>query len=159
MACDELSKACQKVGRFLHDFALVEQEINQRIADILKLKGDAADVVAYTVAFRKKVDMLQIVALETAPSEEKKGIKTLISAIDDQNKNRNLMAHCSFKPAKDEAVQFKSTVATGGKVKVRDPLWTKLQFEQASAKLKKIQEELGRLKPRRGSKPRISTRH
>jgi hypothetical protein len=53
MDCDDLSKACEKVGRFLHDFALVEQEINERIADILNLKGDAADVVVNILSSKR----------------------------------------------------------------------------------------------------------
>ena len=36
---DDLSKACAKVGRFLHDFALVEQEINDGIVQMLDLTG------------------------------------------------------------------------------------------------------------------------
>jgi hypothetical protein len=41
---EQLFLACQKVGLFLHKFALLEQEVNERIADLLKLQGEAADV-------------------------------------------------------------------------------------------------------------------
>ena len=68
---DHLSKACAKVGRFLHEFALVEEEINKGIAQILALKGDAAEVVANGVDFIRKANLLRTVALETAPEAER----------------------------------------------------------------------------------------
>lgn len=147
MASDELSKACEKVGRFLHDFALVEREINERIVDILNLKGDAADVVANSVDFFRKANILRTVAFETAPPEEKDAIGKLFSAIAKENENRVLLAHSAFEPAVDGGVQFRRTIAKDGKVKVHDPLWTKQQFEQASVRLKDIQTKLTKLKP------------
>jgi hypothetical protein len=78
---DELSLACQKVGRFLHQFALVEQEINERIVDMLGLKGAAAQVVAHDLDFFKKVNILRIIAIETAPAADKRFIKGLFKAI------------------------------------------------------------------------------
>jgi hypothetical protein len=148
MACDDLSKACQKVGRFLYDFALVEQEINERIAAILNLKGDAADVVSNSVDFFRKANILRTIAFETAPPEEKDAIGKLFSMIAKENDNRVLMAHSSFEPANEEGVQFSRTVARDGKVTVHDPLWTKQQFEQASARLTDIQGKLAKLRPK-----------
>jgi hypothetical protein len=148
---DELAKACQKVGRFLHDFALVEREINRRIADILDLKGRTADVVldGLEIPFFKKVDLLAVIALETAPDlKEQRKIRKLISSIAEQNINRIVMAHSAFEPTQGEAVQFRRTVAKKGKLTVQDPLWTKQQFEQASATLMRLQDKLRELKPR-----------
>ena len=74
---DDLSKACAKVGRFLHDFALIEQEINADIVQILDLKGAAADVIANGLDFFKKANLLKTVALETAPQAEKEDVEKL----------------------------------------------------------------------------------
>ena len=63
---DDLLKACAKVGRFLHDFALVEQEFNDGIVQILDLKGAAADVIANSLDFLRKHNLLRTVALETS---------------------------------------------------------------------------------------------
>lgn len=148
MCNDAVSLACQKVGRFLYDFALMEQDINERIIDILQLKGGAADVVAHSLDFFKKVNILRIIALDTAPTEERKPTEKLFSAIAAQNDNRILMAHCPFEPSDDQSVQFRRTVAKDGKVKVKDPLWSKKQFDEASADLNGIREKLNKLKPR-----------
>src|SRR5215468_5844160 len=110
---DDLSKACAQVGRFLHEFALVEQEINNGIVQILDLKGDAADVIAHDIDFFRKVNLLKIIALETAPKTEKKSISKLFSAVAKQNNDRLLMAHSRFEPAAAEGVQFRRTVAKG----------------------------------------------
>ena len=147
MACDELSRACQKVGRFLHDFALVEQEINEGIAAILKLEGYAADVVVNSIPFFNKANLFGTIALGTAPDDEKEGIKTLFNKIADENQNRVLMAHSRFEPAKDEAVQFWRTVAKDRELKTQDQVWSKQKFEQASKRLKKIKDKLAKLKP------------
>ena len=48
-SADEVSLACQKVGRFLYDFARLEQEINERIVDILQPQGSAADVISHSL--------------------------------------------------------------------------------------------------------------
>jgi len=111
MACDELSLACQKVGRFLHDFAILEKEINERIVDILRLKDEAADVVTHSLDFTKKSNILRTIAVATAPKDAKKSVDKLFNRIADHNEERILMAHSGFEPAANEAVQFKRTVA------------------------------------------------
>ena len=147
MACNQLSLACQKVGRFLHDFASLEKEIDERIVDILQLKDDAAQVVANSVDFFRKLNILRTIAQATAPENEKKSVEKLFSAIAEHNNNRVLMAHSVFEPAADESVQFRRTIAKDGKVKVQDPLWSKNDFEEASAQLKKTCDGLAQLRP------------
>ncbi len=132
---DDLSKACAKVGRFLHDFALVEQEINGGIVQILDLKGTAADVIANSLDFIRKVNLFRTVALETAPEPEKEGVGKLFSAIAAQNDDRILMAHSTFELAADDGVQFRRTVAKDGKIKKEDLRWTKQKFEQSYNRL------------------------
>ena len=148
VAEDDLSKASAKVGHFLHEFALVEQEINQGIVKILDLKGDAADVVAHGIDFFRKANLLRTVALETAPEAERGCIGKLFSAIAEQNNDRILMAHGVFEPAAEEGVQFRYTVAKDGKVKKHDPLWTKQNFENSYKRLRDIREKLMELCPR-----------
>lgn len=145
---DDLSKACAKVGRFLHDFALVEQEINDGIVQILDLKGAAADVIANNLDFFRKVNLLRTVALETAPQPEKGDINKLFSAIAEQNDDRILMAHSTFELAVDDSVQFRRTVAKDGKIKKEEPLWTKQKFEQSYKRLQDIRDKLTKLHPR-----------
>lgn len=145
---DDLLKACAKVGRFLHDFALVEQEINDGIVQILDLKGAAADVIANNLDFFRKANLLQTVALETAPEPQKGGVKTLFNAIAAQNDDRILMAHSTFELAADDGVQFRRTVAKDGKINKTDPLWTKQKFEQSYKHLLDIRDKLTELRPR-----------
>ena len=97
MCSDALSMACEKVGRFLHDFALLEREINNGIIAILELEGGAAEVLSQKLDFAKKVTLLKTIAMETAPPEEKQDIDTTFKAVWKQNENRLLMAHCSFR--------------------------------------------------------------
>jgi hypothetical protein len=143
---DDLSKACAQVGRFFHEFGLVEQEINNGIVQILDLKGDAADVIAHDIDFFRKVNLLKIIALETAPETEKESIGKLFSAVAEENNDRILMAHSRFEPAAAEGVQFRRTVAKGI-VKKLDPLWTKQDFEDSYKRLRHIREKLTALTP------------
>ena len=139
---EELSKACAKVGHFLHEFALVEQEINQCIVQILDLKGDAADWVVRKITFGNKSILLKIAALETAPPEERETMNELFTNVSKQNKNRNVMAHRIFEPADNDGVQFWPTVAND------DSLWTKQRFEDSYQDLHAIRENLKQLRPK-----------
>jgi hypothetical protein len=145
---DDLWKACAKVGRFLHDFALVEQEINDGIVQLLDLEGAAADVIADNLEFFRKANLLLTVALETAPQPEKEDVEKLFRAIAKQNNYRNLMAHSTFELAADDGVQFRRTVAKDLKIKKQDPLWTKQEFEQSYTRLQDIRDKLTKLRPR-----------
>jgi hypothetical protein len=116
------------------------------IVSILGLKGDAANVV-HAIDFFKKVNILRIVATETAPPEHKSKLKSLFSDIATQNNNRLVMAHCRFELAASDAVQFKRTTATDGKVTVVDPLWTPQMFADASAKLAELRDALRQVRP------------
>ncbi len=148
MSEDDVSKACAKVGRFLYEFALVEREIDEGIIKVLDLEGGAADVLANGLDFFRKANLLRTVASETAPDKEKAGIGKLFNAIAEQNNDRVLMAHSTFAPAADEAVQFRRTVAKDGKINKQDPLWTKEKFEGSYTRLKEIRDRLTELRPR-----------
>jgi hypothetical protein len=148
LVADDLSLACQRVGRFLHGFALLEHELNARIIEMLRLQGEGADVLAHGLDFAKKLNLLRTIAVVTAPSNDKKRVETLFSAIFEMNNDRILMAHCPFEPAGADAVQFRRTVAKDGKVNVKDPLWPSTKFDSAYANLENHRQALGELKPR-----------
>jgi len=103
----DLNAACEKVGRYLYEFALLEREINASIVQILDLKSDAADVVSHSLDFFKKVNLLKIVANETAPKEDVDELQDLFNDIAKLNEGRILMAHGAFEPAPNDAVQFR----------------------------------------------------
>jgi hypothetical protein len=148
---DELSLACQKVGLFLHKFALLEQEINERIVDMLELKGLAADVIAHSVDFFKKLNLLHTVAVGQTPPKEKQRVKKIFDDIAKQNNdNRVVVAHSRFEPALKGSVQFRRTVARDGKVEVQDQknLWTVAKFTEEFKKLDELRTKLNELKPR-----------
>ncbi|MGE0061430.1 MAG: hypothetical protein AB7T86_05055 [Xanthobacteraceae bacterium] len=147
MSEDELSQACSKVGRFLYEFALVEDGINGCITDILQLKGDAADVVAHSVDFFRKANLLRTVAMNTGPAADRTKITKLFSAIAEQNNNRVMLAHSVFEPAEGGGVQFRRTVAKDGAVKKQDPLWTHKDFAASYNRLQEICEQLKELRP------------
>lgn len=135
------------MGRFLYEFALVEHEINEGIVQILGLKGDAADVVARSVDFFRKLNMLRTVAVELALESDKKKVGKVFSKIAEQNQDRILMAHSPFEPAPDEAVQFRRTVSKDGNVKKQDPLWSKQDFENAYQHMSEVRAKLKELRP------------
>jgi hypothetical protein len=147
VAEDDLSLACQRVGLFLYKFALLEQEINNRIIDILELKGDAAGVVAHSLDFFKKLNILRIVAIERTPEAERHSVEQIFNAIAGQNENRKLMAHCRFEPSETTgSVQFRRTT-THAKVKVEDPLWSPKKFTEEFEKMDVLLAKLNGLKP------------
>jgi hypothetical protein len=143
---EQLLLACQKVGLFLHKFALLEQEINERIVDLLKLEGVAAVVLLDSryLSFKNKLEILTLVASEKAPEAEKTDVAEIFHAIDAQNTNRNLMAHCRFEASANESVQFKRPIKVK---KQKDPLWLKEQFADETKKLEELRESLKKLRP------------
>ncbi|MFK9738637.1 hypothetical protein ACJENG_24855, partial [Escherichia coli] len=80
---------------------------------ILDLKSDAADVVSHSLDFFKKVNLLKIVANETAPKEDVNALQSLFNDIAKLNEGRILMAHAAFEPAANDGVQFRVTSARG----------------------------------------------
>lgn len=104
-------------------------------------------MIAHDLPFFKKLNLLNVVARETAPEQEKKNVDDLFNAIAARNEERILMAHSAFEPAENESVQFRRTTASHAKIKVHDPLWTKKQFEDASVKLNEACEKLKALRP------------
>jgi hypothetical protein len=137
---EQLLLACQKVGLFLHKFALLEHEMNERIVEILKLNDDAADVVARDLDFIKKWKLLETVVVGGQPAGKKKHVKTILNAISDQNNHRKVAAHCRFEPAANGSVQFRRTRA-------EHPLWTETDFAERFKKLDELRAALNALKP------------
>ena len=122
--------------------------MNERIVDILQLKDDAADVVAHSLDFFKKFNLLKTVAIGQTPPDEKKRVEDIFSGIAKQNDSRTMVAHCRFEPAAKGSVQFRRTVARDGKVKIDDPLWTPEKFAEEFEKLDDLRAKLaGELKP------------
>lgn len=142
----DLDMACQKVGRFMHDFAEVETEINGAIVDILSLKGNAASLV-HSIDFMKKLNMLRTITLDLASEGEHSDLEKLFSLIAQENDSRQIVAHSAFQAATAGAVQFKRTTAKNGKITEHDPLWTQQQFEQASERLNACRKKLRHLRP------------
>jgi hypothetical protein len=127
--------------------ALVEQEINDSIIQILGVTGDAANVIPNEIDFAKKTNLFLIAAIETAPAAEKGDVEKLCNKIMAQNNDRQVMAHNSFEPAANDGVQFKRTTAKG-KIRKDDPLWSKQKFEQSYKALQDIRQELTEFRPR-----------
>jgi hypothetical protein len=120
--------------------------MNERIIDLLQLKGVAAVVLLDSnfLSFRKKLDVLKVVAIEKAPIAEKTNVERIFSGIAEQNANRNLMAHCRFEAAASESVQFRRPVKVKSQI---DPLWPKEKFEDQIEQLDELRQSLKGLKP------------
>jgi hypothetical protein len=136
-------------------FAILEQEINERIFDLLKLEGAAADVVAHSVDFFKKWSLLRFVAIEKTPPRGRERVRNIFSGIEEQNRNRILMAHCRFEPAANDSVQFRRTVVKA-EIKIDDPLWSPQKFEIEFKKLDDLRAKLIGLKPLKTDEDRTS---
>lgn len=141
---EALDEACRKVGRFLHDFALLEREVDAALAHMLRLKEGAADVVAAAVDFAKKVVILRIVALEAAVADPGLWgqLDVMLKKIMSVNEDRVVVAHSRFGPAANGAVQFRRSSATGKALKALDPLWSADKFEQSAKAMLKLRAEL-----------------
>ena len=134
---DDLSLACQKVGLFLHKFALLEHEMNERIVDILQLKDQAAGVVAHGLDFFKKFNLLKTVAIgQRRPPDEKKHVGKIFSGI---ARSKTIAPDCDgssclFEPAINGSVQFRYTLAKDGKVDIKDPFCGPRRSSRANSK-------------------------
>jgi hypothetical protein len=132
----------------MHDFALVEHEIDAGIAELLSLNDFAAAVIADSMTFHIKANCFGTIAIKLAPKEEKKELEKLINEIiHEASSNRNMMAHSRFELADGEAVQFRRTTARERKVTTHDPLWSKEDFEKKSKRFMEIAERLRKIRP------------
>lgn len=125
----QLDNAFRLVGRFLYEFALLEDAIDAGLAKILDLKGAAAKIATANMDFSRKVRTLRSAEVAKAAkpnAERKKFVDDTFSRIMEANNWRIIVAHSTFRESKS-GVKFVRVVADK-KLKVTDEIWTERQF-------------------------------
>jgi hypothetical protein len=144
---DPLEAACLLVGRFQYHFGRIEQKIDEAVIKLLDLDAKAAPIVTGSVDFAKKVNFVRTAAYQQAGNEKDKQFteRTCKDVFDINNPVRQIVIHSSFEPATHGGVQFKRTVATGGRVQVDVQVWDDEKFSKHYSKMRELETELDKL--------------
>src|SRR5262245_18949178 len=67
---DDLHRAFAHVGQFLHHFALLEKEIDQSLAKLLKFTPAVANLITRTMSFTKRFQFVYAVTLNYFHDED-----------------------------------------------------------------------------------------
>lgn len=110
-------RAWALVGRFLHDWAFVEEQLGNVIAKALNLTSVQTAILGANLTFKAKIDIAKSVLEITffsKKTDKESFSKTLKDIADFYTRQRNLIAHVPFGPSDDSAaVQFLQIKAKG----------------------------------------------
>jgi hypothetical protein len=143
---DPLDRACALVGRFLYHFGRVEQKVDQAIIKLLDLDEKVAPAVTGSIDFFRKVNLVRASAhMQASTEESEKFADNTCKDVFKINDERQVIAHSSFAPTPEGAVQFSRTVTKEGRVRVVDPVWTEATFKGHYAEMTRLEAKLDRL--------------
>jgi hypothetical protein len=143
---DPLEKACSLVGRFQYHFGRLEQKIDQAVIKLLDLDERTAQIVTGSVDFAKKLNFVRTSAYEqAATAENKKFADDTCNSVFEINTTRQTVIHSSFEPTSDSCVQFKRTVAKGGRVRIDSLVWDDKEFLKYTTKMSTLEADLDKL--------------
>lgn len=142
-----LSHACQQVGRFLYNFALLEEEMNLVIGQVLDTEEDLTDILAANLDFFRKIKIIRsAVASQPNWANKKKDKANKIAAkIISHNNDRRIVAHSAFSAGTKGKVVFRRAVADE-KLKRENPTWDGAMFRAKFAGLQTTTTELAVLR-------------
>jgi hypothetical protein len=145
---DQVSSACEMVGRFLYHFSRIELGLDEAIAKLFKLEPGAAEILTANVDFSRKVNLL-VTMVELQAPDMAKGwndqAQKLLSAIRGLNDpHRQTIAHSRFEPEGSDAVRFIRVVAKG-KLSRKELVWTRSDFLRRYEEMQRISDELSQL--------------
>jgi hypothetical protein len=135
------------VGRFLYQFARVEQKIDQAVIKLLNLDEKTAPIVA-SIDFAKKLeDLVRASAYKELKDakKEKKFAKDVCDRVHDVNRHRRIVAHASFEPAPGGGVLFSRAVTEKGSVRPVAEPWTDENFATLYAEMTALEADLDKL--------------
>jgi predicted ester cyclase len=147
------AEAHRLVGKFLQNYALLEQALDAGIGKLLKLEGAKNDIVCANIPFAKKIGVLfsaEEFLSEVPDAERKKKLKKLWSTMEELNQKRVMFAHNSFSSDGKGGISFRRVVAKK-KLEVSDIPLTSKQVEKlctdAVALAFQIEELVSDMKP------------
>jgi hypothetical protein len=142
---DPLETACSLVGRFQYHFSRVEQKIDQAVIKLLDLDEKAGPIVTGSVDFAKKLNFVRTSAYQQAVNDEgKEFAEKTCKDVFAVNGVRQIVIHSSFEPH-NGGVQFRTTVAAAGRVRVDDQVWNDSKFSEHYSTMRKLEAELDKL--------------
>lgn len=130
-ALDHMARACERVGRFLYHFALLEQAIGGGVAKLLKLDPIQSKVVMANLDFTRKVNILFSAESEASSipkSARKKELENTFSVIMRMNERRIILAHSPFTYVGSEGVRF-DRVTARKRLLHKEEVWTDADFD------------------------------
>jgi hypothetical protein len=138
-------RAYAHVGRFIYQFARVEQKIDQALIKLSDLDERVTPIVAI-IDFGRKVDLMRRSAnAQVSNAKDKKFANETCDRVHEINRHRRMIAHVPFEPASSGAVQFRKTVTKDGVVCLVDEPWTDKEFSECYEEMSALEIALNRL--------------
>jgi hypothetical protein len=137
---DQLSVACELVGRYQYHFSKIEEALDRGVAKVLDLNEGAAAIVCANLDFVKKCNIIKsAVALQFTDTTGDLG--QLMKDIAGLNQpDRQTVIHSTFEPYGD-GVRFHRV--TANKKLQRNPIdWSEDRFEKSFTKMDGLSGEL-----------------
>jgi hypothetical protein len=107
------------VGRFQYHFGRIEQKIDQAVIKLLDLDDKAGPIVTGSVDFARKLNFVRTSAYQQAVNDDDKRFADhTCDRVFKINNVRQIIIHSSFEPASNGGVQFRTTAAKDGRVRV-----------------------------------------
>jgi len=148
---DPLEAACLLVGRFMYHFGLVEQKIDQAVIKLLRLDKKCVPIVGLLDFARKVEDLVRVNAVMQAKRKDKDFVNDVCNRAHTVNGRRRIVAHASFKPARDGGVLFSRAVTAKGSVLPLSQPWSDEDFATLYADMTALEADLdkviARIKP------------
>ena len=139
---DPLEAACLLVGRFMYHFGLVEQKIDQAVIKLLRLDKKCVPIVGLLDFARKVEDLVRVNAVMQAKRKDKDFVNDVCNRAHTVNGRRRIVAHASFKPARDGGVLFSRAVTAKGSVLPLSQPWSDEDFATLYADMTALEADL-----------------
>lgn len=143
-ALDAETEAQTLVGKFLQNFAQLEQALDQGIAKLLGLQGGAEHIVCSSIPFAKKLGVFfsSEGLLGSLPDAKRKArLSKTRSAILEMNTRRVMFAHSPFSSAGSGRIVFRRVVADQ-KLSISSVELTAVQIDTFCAQLQGLGVEI-----------------
>jgi hypothetical protein len=143
---DKLARACLLVGQFMYHFGLVEQKIDQAVIKLLRLDKKCAPIVGLLDFAKKANDLVRANAVMQATNRKDKDfVNDVCNRANAVNGRRRIVAHASFKPARDGGVLFSRAVTAKGSVHPLSQPWSDEAFATFYADMTALEADLEKL--------------
>ena len=138
---EEYHAAYRLVGEFMHEWSLLEHQINKGLQKLLGLPGMEGTIVTANMQVRDKIQALKTLLHLFSVGDDEAAALNLMTRIANMSGDRNVVAHNMFWPHKDGGVEFSLTKAKGV-LQFPNGVWGAKQFAEKRVRMAVLARDL-----------------